>query len=111
VLAVAATQAQGTTIVRDAQELRVKETDRIAAVVSELQKMGADINALPDGFVVNGPTRLSAATVDSHGDHRLAMALTVAGLIAAGKTHVQGADCISDSFPGFEALLRQIRAQ
>jgi 3-phosphoshikimate 1-carboxyvinyltransferase len=111
VLAVAASQAQGTTTVRDAQELRVKETDRIAAVASELRKMGADISPLPDGFVINGPTPLSGAAVNSHGDHRLAMALTVAGLIAAGETHIQDADCIGDSFPGFEALLAQIQVR
>jgi 3-phosphoshikimate 1-carboxyvinyltransferase len=105
-LAVAATQAMGTTIVRDAAELRVKETDRIATVVAELRKMGACIEALPDGFVVEGPTRLRGAVVDSHHDHRLAMALVVAGLVAQGETVVQRAECIGDSFPGFVTLMR-----
>ena len=105
ILAVAATQAHGTTVVRDAAELRVKETDRIATVVEELRKLGAQIEARPDGFIVEGPTALRGCTVDSHGDHRLAMALIVAGLVADGETVVRDTDCISDSFPGFERLL------
>ena len=110
VFAVIATQARGDTIVRDAAELRVKETDRIATTVTELRKMGADIEELPDGFIVHGPTRLRGAHVSSHGDHRLAMALTVAGLIAEGVTTVADADCISDSFPGFEVVMRKLGA-
>ncbi len=110
ILAVAATQAIGTTEVRDAQELRVKETDRIAAVAEELGKMGAEIEELPDGFKVHGPSELHGAVVDSRGDHRLAMALTVAGLIASGETTVLGADCASDSFPGFFETLRALGA-
>ena len=109
ILAVAATQAQGQTLVRDAAELRVKETDRIAAVVDELTKLGAQIEAREDGFSVTGPTPLHGATVDSHGDHRLGMALAVAGLLAQGETVVQGAECIGDSFPGFGELLASIR--
>jgi 3-phosphoshikimate 1-carboxyvinyltransferase len=108
VLAVAATQADGTTLVSDASELRVKETDRIATVVAELQKMGAQIEALPDGFRVEGPRPLRGATVDSHGDHRLAMALAVAGLVASGETRVENSGCIADSFPGFEAILARL---
>jgi 3-phosphoshikimate 1-carboxyvinyltransferase len=119
VLAVAATQAQGQTIVRDAAELRVKETDRIATTVEELRRLGAEIEARPDGFVVHGPTPLRApqlaagrgAAVESHGDHRLAMALTVAGLIAQGDTVVHDVACIADSFPGFEATLVQLGAE
>ncbi len=109
-LAVAATQAQGETIVRDAAELRVKETDRIAVVVAELRRLGAEIEARPDGFVVHGPTPLRGATVHSHGDHRLAMALTVAGLLAQGETVVQDVDCIADSFPGFVRTLQVVGA-
>ena len=104
-LAVAATQAHGETVVRDAAELRVKETDRIATVVRELRLLGAEIEARPDGFVVNGPTPLMGTAVQSHGDHRLAMALTVAGLVARAETTVQDTTCIADSFPGFEATL------
>jgi 3-phosphoshikimate 1-carboxyvinyltransferase len=108
ILAVAATQAQGTTIVEDAAELRVKETDRIATVVGELRRMGARIEARPDGFLVQGPTSLRGAVVDSHGDHRLAMALAVAGLVATGETVVRGAGCVADSFPGFFETLERV---
>ena len=108
VLAVAATQAEGRTIVRDAQELRVKETDRIATTVAELQKMGAKIQETPDGFMVDGPTQLHGTDVDSHGDHRLAMALAVASLIAKGETTIYNAHVTADSFPGFEATLQAL---
>ena len=111
ILAVAATQAQGTTVVRDAGELRVKETDRIATTVSELRKMGAQIDATDDGFIVDGPTTLRGAPVDSHGDHRLAIALTVAGLVADGPTTVYGAEVTADSFPGFETTLQVLGAK
>jgi 3-phosphoshikimate 1-carboxyvinyltransferase len=105
VLAVAASQARGETVVRDAAELRVKETDRIATTVEELRRLGAHVEARPDGFVVSGPTPLQGAAVQSHGDHRLAMALAVAGLVAAGETRVRDVACVGDSFPGFEATL------
>jgi len=105
VLAVAATQARGTTVVRDAAELRVKETDRIAAMAQELDKLGADITPLPDGFVIRGPTPLHGGTVSSHGDHRLAMALAVAGLVADQPVTIRETACIADSFPGFEEIL------
>ncbi len=111
ILAVAATQARGGTIVRDAAELRVKETDRIATTVAELRKLGAHIDETPDGFVVHGPTALSGADVDSHGDHRLAMALAVAGLGASGATTVNDTECIADSFPNFVAVLRSLGAE
>jgi 3-phosphoshikimate 1-carboxyvinyltransferase len=110
VLAVAATQARGATVVRDALELRVKETDRIATVVAELRKLGAQIEPLEDGFVVEGPTPLRGTVVDSHGDHRLGMALAVAGLVVEGETIIKNADCIADSFPGFGNVLRSLGA-
>ena len=108
ILAVVASQAEGKTVVRDAAELRVKETDRISNIATELRKLGARIEERPDGFVVEGPTPLVGAQVNSHGDHRLAMSLTIAGLIAEGETTVEGAECIADSFPGFEATLRAL---
>jgi len=111
ILAVAATQAHGTTVVRNANELRVKETDRIAAVVQELRRLGAQIEAREDGFVVEGSTPLHGAPVDSHGDHRLAMALAVAGLIADGETIIQDTDCVEDSFPGFVERIQAIGAR
>ena len=108
VLAVAATQAHGVTVVRDARELRVKETDRIATTVAELRKLGARIAARDDGFIVEGPTPLHGGVVDSHGDHRLGMALAVAGLAADGEVTVENADCIADSFPGFVEVMREL---
>ncbi len=110
VLAVAATQAHGKTIVRNAGELRVKETDRIATTVSELRKLGADIEPTDDGFIVTGPTRLNGGPVDGLEDHRLAMALAVAGLIAKGTTTVYGAEVTADSFPGFDSTLQALGA-
>jgi len=110
VLAVAATQAHGTTVVREANELRVKETDRIKAVVQELGTLGAQIEARTDGFVVEGPTPLHGETVRSHGDHRLAMALAVAGLVADGEVIIQDVDCVKDSFPGFVEQMRAMGA-
>jgi 3-phosphoshikimate 1-carboxyvinyltransferase len=117
ILALAATQARGETLVCDAAELRVKETDRIATTVQELRRLGAEIEARPDGFVVHGPTPLQSperieghgTCVHSHGDHRLAMALAVAGLIARGETLVEDVGCIADSFPGFETAFVQLR--
>jgi len=108
VLAVAATQAQGVTTVRDAAELRAKESDRISALVTELRKLGAQIAELPDGFVVEGPSVLQGAVVDSHGDHRLAMSLAIAGLVAQGETTILGAESIPVSFPGFEHTLEGV---
>ena len=111
IFAVAATQAEGITTIRDAAELRVKETDRISAVATELSKMGAQIEERPDGLVIHGPTPLTGTTVDSHRDHRLAMALAVAGLVARGQTEVRDAGVINDSFPGFVATLRGLGAE
>ncbi|MFO7635265.1 MAG: 3-phosphoshikimate 1-carboxyvinyltransferase, partial [Caldilinea sp.] len=110
ILAVAATQAEGRTVVRDAHELRVKETDRIATTVGELRKLGARIEPTADGFIIDGPTPLTGAPVESHDDHRLAMAMAVAGLVARGQTVVHGAEVTSDSFPGFEVTLQALGA-
>ncbi|MCB0253375.1 MAG: 3-phosphoshikimate 1-carboxyvinyltransferase [Anaerolineae bacterium] len=111
VVAVLATQARGRTVVRNAAELRVKETDRIATIVAELRTLGARIEERPDGFVVEGPTELHSAPVSSHGDHRLAMALAVAGLAAEGPVLVEDTECIADSFPGFERVLTTLGAE
>jgi 3-phosphoshikimate 1-carboxyvinyltransferase len=110
VLAVAATQAAGENVVREAAELRVKEVDRIALVAAELRKMGADIVEYPDGMTISGPVRLQGAKVNSHGDHRLGMALVVASLAANSESMVDNADCIADSFPGFVETMRQLGA-
>ena len=111
ILAVAATQANGETLIRDAGELRVKEVDRIALVAQELRKLGAEIEETPDGMIINGPTALTGAHVHSHGDHRLGMALAVAGLVANGETCVEDAACIDDSFPGFAQTLAHLGAE
>ena len=107
-LALVATQARGVTVIRDAAELRVKESDRIATTVAELRRLGAEIEARPDGFVVQGPSPLVGSEVDSHGDHRLAMMLAVAGLLAEGETWVHDVECIADSFPGFAETVRRL---
>ncbi|MGB9613000.1 MAG: 3-phosphoshikimate 1-carboxyvinyltransferase, partial [Candidatus Margulisiibacteriota bacterium] len=105
IIAVAATQAQGLTEIRGAKELRIKESDRIATLTSELSKMGANIEELEDGMFIVGPTKLKGTTVKSHGDHRIAMALAIAALVAEGETIIEDTDCIATSFPGFEKIL------
>jgi len=101
ILAVAATQAEGETHIRDAAELRVKESDRIAALAHNLRAMGAAVEELPDGLVITGPTRLRGAEIDSFGDHRIAMAFAIAGLLANSPTTIGAAECADISFPGF----------
>ncbi|HEV2415898.1 MAG TPA: 3-phosphoshikimate 1-carboxyvinyltransferase, partial [Candidatus Dormibacteraeota bacterium] len=101
VLAVAATQITGRSEISGASELRVKESDRIYAMEEGLRAMGADITASEDGWVINGPRFLEGARVDSAGDHRVAMALAIAGLMADGQTEIEGAECVDISYPGF----------
>jgi 3-phosphoshikimate 1-carboxyvinyltransferase len=101
VLAVAATQLRGTSRITGAAELRIKESDRIAAMAEGLAAMGADITALEDGWVINGPRHLEGAHVESHRDHRVAMALAIAGLLADGTTEIEDAECVDISYPGF----------
>jgi 3-phosphoshikimate 1-carboxyvinyltransferase len=110
VLMVAATQASGSTRVRDAAELRVKETDRIAIMAGELRKMGAQVEEHDDGFALDGGQSLHGATVDSHDDHRIGMSLAIAALVADGETRIEDAGCIHDSFPGFEDVLKKLGA-
>src|ERR1700680_694945 len=105
VLAVAGALANGTTIIRHAQELRVKETDRIAAIAHNLRIMGAQVIERNDGLEIHGPAPLRGARVASFGDHRIAMAFAVAGMFADGETILQDADCVRESYPGFEAAL------
>lgn len=109
VIALAATQAQGTTIIKDAQELKVKESNRIATVVDILSRLGASIEATDDGMVIHGPTPLKGSEVDSFGDHRLAMMAAVAGLIAQGETVINGWECVNISFPGFYDTLKRLQ--
>ncbi|MBI2858093.1 MAG: 3-phosphoshikimate 1-carboxyvinyltransferase [Chloroflexi bacterium] len=101
VIAVAACFAMGTTTIRSADELRVKESDRIAQTTAELRKLGANIRELPDGMVITGTGRLTGNTVDSHSDHRLAMSMAVAGLAAEGTTTIIGSEAAAISYPAF----------
>lgn len=101
VLAVAACLAKGTSVIRDAAELRVKETDRVKFLVTELSALGAAIEELPDGMIVHGGRQLKGARCHSHGDHRLAMALGIAAAAASGETIVEGAEAVAISYPGF----------
>ena len=108
ILAVFGTQLESGLEVRDAAELRVKESDRIAAVVENLRLMGADVEEFDDGFRVSR-SRLKGARVDSFGDHRIAMAFAIAGLLAdEGETEIIGAECVDVSFPGFFETLKNV---
>ena len=109
VIAVAACFSEGETVIREARELRVKETDRIKAVTQELRKLGASIEELDDGMVIRGTGALRGAKCSGWGDHRIAMALAVAGTRAEGETEIVGAECVSVSYPGFFYDLRQLR--
>jgi 3-phosphoshikimate 1-carboxyvinyltransferase len=108
VLAVAAALADGVTYIRGAGELKVKESNRLAAIACELGKMGIQITELPDGLEIHGPNKIRGAAVNSYHDHRIAMALAVCGLFAEGKTTIADSGCIDISFPGFSELLQQI---
>lgn len=110
IIAVAATQAEGVTIIRDAEELKVKESDRIHAVVTELKKLGAKIEATADGMVIEGPTPLHGGEVEVYHDHRIAMSMAVAGCITGGDpVHIRGSEIAVISFPNFYDLLEKVR--
>lgn len=101
IIALLATQATGKMIIKDAEELKVKETNRIDATAAELRKMGADITPTDDGLVIQGPTPLHGAVVDSRGDHRIGMMLAVASLIAKGETQLLRPEAVAVSYPSF----------
>ena len=109
VIAVAAALAQGRTIIRNAKELRVKETDRITTVVQGLRAMGAEVDEFEDGMEITGGKPLHAATIDSGGDHRIAMAFAIAGLFADGETVIKNTECVNTSYPGFSHHLDAVR--
>ena len=109
IIAILATQAKGETKVRGAEELRVKECDRIHAVCKNLKNMGADIEELDDGFIINGPTPLNGTTIETFHDHRITMAFTIAGLIAEGDTVLNHPKCVSISYPEFFDVLEQLK--
>ncbi len=107
--AVAAAVAKGPTIIRDAAELRVKEVDRLAALAKELRRFGAEVEERPDGLLLHGSCLLAGCECDSWGDHRIAMALAVAGLAATGSTSISDSLCVSSSFPDFWERVEAIR--
>ncbi|MEM1158962.1 MAG: 3-phosphoshikimate 1-carboxyvinyltransferase [Verrucomicrobiota bacterium] len=111
VLAVAAALADGTTTIRGAAELRVKESDRLATVADMLSSFGVPVEEFDDGMTITGGAEINGTTVDSHGDHRIAMAATIMGLSANGTTTVQNTDCIKTSYPGFEQDLKTVLAE
>jgi 3-phosphoshikimate 1-carboxyvinyltransferase len=108
ILAVIAGQAEGITTISGAEELRIKESDRISALVTELGTLGIRIRELPDGLEIEGPNRVCGAEVESCGDHRMAMALAIAGLFSQNPVKIKGRSCIRVSFPGFEQMLKKI---
>ena len=107
-LAVVGSQIEGGVEIRNAKELRVKESDRIASTVAGLRSMGCEVEEFDDGLRVNGATKLRGARIDSRGDHRIAMSFAIAALVAEGETEIIGADCVAVSFPGFFDLLGSV---
>jgi len=108
IIALCATQAQGQTIISGAQELKVKESNRLYSTATQLKKLGADITETEDGLVIKGPTKLKGCVVDSFNDHRIAMMLSVAGLIADGQTEILKSNCVNISFSNFYEVLKSI---
>jgi 3-phosphoshikimate 1-carboxyvinyltransferase len=111
ILAVAAVFAQGTTVIRDAAELRVKESDRITTMATQLNQMGASVTELPDGLEITGGTYLTGTDVDSYTDHRITMSLAIAALNATGTTTIHGAEAAAISYPNFIPTLKQLCSQ
>lgn len=108
ILAVAGAMAQGKMVIRDAAELRVKESDRISTVAENLRRMGVLVEEFADGMEIQGGAKLKGAEIQSLGDHRIAMAFAIAGLRAKGETIIRDADCIETSYPGFSSELQQL---
>jgi 3-phosphoshikimate 1-carboxyvinyltransferase len=108
ILAVAGALAQGRTVIGDAGELRVKETDRLAAIARNLREMGAQVTESEDGLEIFGGAPLHGARLSSYGDHRIAMAFAIAGLFAEGETTITDTECVNTSYPGFYKTLEQI---
>lgn len=108
IIALAATQANGTTIIKDAEELVVKESNRIESTTTLLAKLGANISPTSDGMIIQGPTPLCGNIVDSRGDHRIAMMAAIAGLIASGETTIKNSQWIDISFPGYFETLKTL---
>ena len=107
-LAVVGSQISGGIRIQDAGELRLKESDRLAATAANLRAMGAEVEEFEDGLSVSGPTRLRGTRIDSRDDHRIAMAFSIAALIADGETEIDGSECVAISFPEFFQLLQSL---
>lgn len=110
VIAVMAAFAEGTTIIRDAQELKVKESNRLDIIVHHLKEMGADVTPAPDGMIIRGGKPLTGAVLDSHMDHRIAMSFAIAAMAGNGETEILNSDCVSISYPDFYADLRRLQS-
>ncbi len=110
-IAVAATQAIGKTVIKDAEELRLKESDRINTMVKELTRLGVKVEELKDGMIINGGAKLKSAVSRSYGDHRIAMAVTIAGLIAEGRVVMENVDCVDTSFPHFADTINKLSSK
>ena len=108
IIAVLASYANGKTVIKDAQELKVKESNRIDVMVSNLSKMGVDIQATEDGMIIQGGKQLHGAVIDSKLDHRIAMSFAIAALQAEGETEILGSECVNISYPGFYRDLQNI---
>ena len=110
VFVLVATQAEGITRISGAKELRLKESDRIFAIASQFKKLGVQVESLEDGFIINGSSslHLTGTLLDSFEDHRVAMTLAIASLIARGETIVKDSNCVNTSFPGFYEVLKNI---
>jgi 3-phosphoshikimate 1-carboxyvinyltransferase len=109
ILCILATQADGFTEIRGAEELRVKESDRIKVMAAEMKKFGVELEEYPDGIAIKGKASLIGSEVESHGDHRVAMSLSIAGLIAEGTTTITNASCVGISYPGFYETLERLK--
>lgn len=110
VIAVMAAFAEGTTIIRDAQELKVKESNRLDIIVHHLKEMGADVTPAPDGMIIRGGKPLTGTVLDSHMDHRIAMSFAIAAMAGNGETEILNSDCVSISYPDFYADLRRLQS-
>ncbi len=109
ILAVLAATAEGTTVIRDAQELKVKESNRLDIMTSSLSSMGVSITATDDGMIIDGGKPLQGAVIDSHLDHRIAMSFAIASLVAEGETEITRADCVDISYPEFYGHLASLK--
>jgi 3-phosphoshikimate 1-carboxyvinyltransferase len=108
IIAVVASQATGKTVIKGANELRVKESDRIKTTVKELKRLGANIEELADGMVIYGPSKLRGAVCQSYNDHRIAMISAIAGMAAIGRTTVEKVECVETSFPSFIDVMNKL---